>query len=410
MGLQIRRRALPQHSNLIAAAFVVAFVLQPVYSLIVAPTASAAPPETTTIFIKGKDNEFTPASQGDFASDTYREVSFRFYSPDHVDRYELNGTTTDLPDDLWGDADYADIQSQLVQGLNTITLYGAEGGLSEATFVYDTVAPAFNVADESLFASSSVDVVVTEENIARITVDGEEVVYSGSRPTYSLTVTGEGKHTIVATDMAGNSTTIDFTIDSHAPIVTISGVTPNSDGSYTITGTSDAQTVTVRINGGPAITASTTDGIWTVTTAALGVGLYTVEASSTDAAGNTGTAPQFTFVVAPVETPTGEAPSTPEASPDDEQDKEDKKDQTSPIIAQLFDPSAAGILGHEAANNEEELSPLDYTTDETPDATADPAPTPDPNAPAGLAWYWWLAAPVAAGGLWWAVAAARSRE
>lgn len=83
----------------------------------------------------------------------------------------------------------------------------------------DKTQPVFTIENGSVFTTASVVVTVNEPNIDKILVDDNKVVHAGSKPLYTVVVTGEGGHTVVALDKAGNSSSVSFTIDSIAPTV-----------------------------------------------------------------------------------------------------------------------------------------------------------------------------------------------
>ena len=91
----------------------------------------------------------------------------------------------------------------------------------------DKTNPNFNIADGSNFMTPSVEVVVNEENINKITVNGVAASYSGTKPDYKVIIIGEGTYTVIATDKAGNESTVAFTIDTPPTAPTISSFTAN---------------------------------------------------------------------------------------------------------------------------------------------------------------------------------------
>ncbi len=114
-----------------------------------------------------------------------------------------------------------------------------------------------------------------------------------------------GPHTVVAsvTDPSGNTGTASqvLTVDPLAPGVSIDGgpTRATSDLTPTISGLTDepgTPTVTVTVDGQTLVTTAGADGAWTVDAAALGESSYSVVASVTDVASNTGTAGQVLTV------------------------------------------------------------------------------------------------------------------
>jgi hypothetical protein len=144
--------------------------------------------------------------------------------------------------------------------------------------------------------------------VIRFTIDGVSVsqtVTANAGGTWSFTPTGlaNGSHTIVAsqTNAAGTgSSALTFTLDTVAPGMTSklaydtgSSATDRVTSNAALSGTSDpGAVIKLMIDGTPiaaTVTADTT-GKWSYTPTGLTDGAHTVVASSTDAAGNTGSA------------------------------------------------------------------------------------------------------------------------
>jgi hypothetical protein len=109
---------------------------------------------------------------------------------------------------------------------------------------------------------------------------------------------GEGTYHVVAhaEDSAGNAANdpseLELTIDTTAPTVTVDSLLTN-DTTPQLTGTVDDTTATVEVTVDGQVLAATNngDGTWTLADdalAALAEGTYDVQATATDAAGNTG--------------------------------------------------------------------------------------------------------------------------
>uniref|UniRef100_UPI003325F811 Ig-like domain-containing protein n=1 Tax=Pseudoalteromonas sp. SMN1298-MNA-CIBAN-0114 TaxID=3140428 RepID=UPI003325F811 len=115
------------------------------------------------------------------------------------------------------------------------------------------------------------------------------------------TALAEGPYTITAniSDVAGNSTDItgNGTIDTTAPSVSVDAPVLTNDSTPTVTGSSDAPNSTITVTFTDAANSVQTidvqtdiNGNWSATpTTDLAEGNYSVSASITDAAGNTGT-------------------------------------------------------------------------------------------------------------------------
>ena len=145
------------------------------------------------------------------------------------------------------------------------------------------------------------------------TAIGTATVGSGGNWTTSVTLSGDGAHSIVArdTDAAGNtgsSTPVAFTLDTLPPTVAItsSGATTNQ-ATQTISGTVAAgeaavgSTVYLYDNGGTTAIGTATvgsGGNWSTSVTLSGNGSHSIVAQDTDAAGNIGTSAPVTFTLA----------------------------------------------------------------------------------------------------------------
>ncbi|MGZ6644336.1 MAG: beta strand repeat-containing protein [Solirubrobacteraceae bacterium] len=226
----------------------------------------------------------------------------------------------------------------LGQGTYTVRVTQGDWAANSATsssvsFTVDTVAPAAPaVTAPSVWATSTTPTISgTAANGAgddtTVTVEilsGATIVQTLSAPrsgtTWSVAVpsalTEGGAYTVRARqgDAAGNtsanSAALAFTIDSVAPAVTLTlpatgtytnSTTPTFSGAAG-TATADLSTITVRVyNAGGTVvqtrTATASAGAWSVAATALAEGTYTVAASQSDSAGNTGTSATSTFTV-----------------------------------------------------------------------------------------------------------------
>ncbi len=179
------------------------------------------------------------------------------------------------------------------------------------TFTVDTTAPAAPVvltpADGSVTSDATPTYSGTAEPGSTVTiiVDGTPVgtttADAGGNWTFDQpTDLPEGSHTVsaTATDDAGNtslpSNTNTFTVDTTAPaapvVLTPADGSVTSDTTPTYTGTAEPNsTVTVIVDGTPVGTATADgDGNWTFTPVVpLAEGPHSVNATATDAAGNT---------------------------------------------------------------------------------------------------------------------------
>ena len=146
------------------------------------------------------------------------------------------------------------------EGKHTLVVTDAAGNTTTVAFTIDKTAPV--VTGISGGSTYNTDKTITF-NEGTATLDGAPFSSGG-------TVSAEGKHTLVVTDTAGNVTTVSFTIDKTAPVV--SGV--NNSGIYTVD-------KTITFNEGTA----TLDGAQFTSGGTVGTeGKHTLVV--TDAAGN----------------------------------------------------------------------------------------------------------------------------
>ncbi|WP_066248534.1 Ig-like domain-containing protein [Neobacillus drentensis] len=122
------------------------------------------------------------------------------------------------------------------EGTYTLVVTDEAGNKTTVTFTIDKTAPAVSGVTNNAIYTKDVTISFTE---GTATLDGNPVV---KKP---VVVTTEGKHTFVLTDDAGNKTTVSFTIDKTAPVVT--GVTNN--GLYNKDVTISFNEGTAKLNG-----------------------------------------------------------------------------------------------------------------------------------------------------------------
>ncbi|RKG42601.1 type I secretion C-terminal target domain-containing protein, partial [Acinetobacter chengduensis] len=185
------------------------------------------------------------------------------------------------------------------EGTYTATAKDAAGNSSTSTAdLDDNVAPVVTV-DITPNADGTATVTGKTEPGATVSVKdpaGNNVpVTVNPDGTYTATVpapAAEGTYTATATDKAGNvGTGTDVLVDNVAPTIVNLDVTPNADGTASITGkTEPGATVSVKDPAGNNVPVTVNpDGTFTATVPAPAPeGTYT--ATATDKAGNTGTA------------------------------------------------------------------------------------------------------------------------
>ncbi len=217
---------------------------------------------------------------------------------------------------------------------------GNLGKSAEVTFTVDTTPPAVSINPVAAFTKDTTPTLTG--GAGTLPTDDQSVavtIYEGSSTAGPVKVTGgavitgstwsftptkplvQGTYTAQATqeDKAGNvgkSAAVTFTVDTTPPAVTINAVaTPTKDTTPTFSGAAgvavgDQSSVTVKIYKGEpseevivqSSGVAVVDGAWSYTASILANGVYTVEVSQSDAAGNvTSLAVAFTVdTVAPV--------------------------------------------------------------------------------------------------------------
>lgn len=191
-------------------------------------------------------------------------------------------------------------QYSVIEGKNIITILATDAAGNKTTVARtvtrDTVAPVVTISSPSngyLTNQSSVSIsgTVTDSTVATLTINGSPVTVN-SGGTFSQVVSlveGMNTITIIATDVAGNVTTVTRTVkeDSTPPTLTIvspadSLVTNQMD--VNVSGTVfDSTTVTLTVNGTQAVIG--TGGIYQ-SAMALQEGFNIITVIATDAAGN----------------------------------------------------------------------------------------------------------------------------
>lgn len=175
------------------------------------------------------------------------------------------------------------------EGSHTLVIDAADaaGNTAQvtATFIIDTTPPAIavsGVADGTFYdAAVTPTVTITEANLTSSSLELDSAAFvSGT------TVSGEGSHVLFAsaTDCAGHTTneTVNFTIDTQAPVITVTGVTDGAAYSAAVTpeiSITDAHLASssVTLNG-----AAFTSGTQVSTE-----GDHVLSATATDLAGHT---------------------------------------------------------------------------------------------------------------------------
>ncbi|MEN8635100.1 Ig-like domain-containing protein [Pseudoalteromonas distincta] len=206
----------------------------------------------------------------------------------------------------------------LAEGNFTVSASVSDAAGNEATATgtgeIDTIAPTLVLTSPGSSNDITPTLSGTSDAVEGTVINFTVVDDLGSSQTFTTTVDAdgnfsievptalaEGPYTITAniSDVAGNSTNItgNGTIDTTAPSVSVDAPVLTNDSTPTVTGTSDAPNSTITVtftdaaNATQSIDVQTdTNGNWSATpTDILAEGNYSVSASITDAAGNTGT-------------------------------------------------------------------------------------------------------------------------
>jgi hypothetical protein len=236
---------------------------------------------------------------------------------------DTNGTTVLGTATADGSGNWSITSPTLSSGSHTLTAKQTDiaGNTSAASgslaVTIDTTAPAMSITttggptnQAAQTISGTVDVADIGTTVSLFdngsaTALGTAIVGSGGLWSTSVTLSGNGTHSIVAkdTDTAGNtgtSTPVVFTLSTTGPTVTESlafdtgsSASDNITSNDALTGTGLANTaVDFTIDGSLIATAVTTDalGAWSFTPTGLADGAHTIVASQTDAFSNIGTA------------------------------------------------------------------------------------------------------------------------
>ena len=195
-------------------------------------------------------------------------------------------------------------------GLTTITSKTGTGTSTAAPVVTEAlVSDTGSSASDGITSSAGLHGTADAGATIHFSVDGTAlaVAVANASGAWSFTPTGlaDGQHTIVAseTNAAGQtgSSSLTLMLDTTAPMVTealVGGGTSSTTGA--LVGTSAANAVVHFTVDGTAVAATATadaSGNWSYTPTDLSAGAHTVVASTTDLAGNAGSA-SLTFSIA----------------------------------------------------------------------------------------------------------------
>lgn len=305
---------------------------------------------------------------------------------------------------LYGDGNYvAKFTSTDIAGNATVL---------QINFTVDNTGPTITVKPESIGSGSTwsnVSFQLFDANqVDKLTLNGVEKDLTDNNWSDLNGVTVgqfgaiEGLNTLVVYDVAGNSTTLVFTIDTTAPVLTPGDAIQNSDGSLTTNITiDDASGVTYQWVGeatNPESDSSVISDptILNPTFSATAVGVYTYHLIATDLAGNTDSTIEFSFeILAPV---VPETPQTPAPAP------------TAPAPTNVRTTNT-GVLGASTNTPNTSSDSTDQTNTQSESVLGDSTDNTDKtnDSKGSLAWYWWLLIAIGAIFLGWLLAFWRSR-
>jgi Ca2+-binding RTX toxin-like protein len=203
--------------------------------------------------------------------------------------------------------------SGLADGNHTVVVTETDSagnaGTASLTFTLDTTTPLVTISGTGGLTNHSTQTI--SGNVVDLTavgttvsildgsaVVGTTVVKSDGSWSDSITLTGDGTHKLTAqdTDVAGNigtSNAVTFTLDTTAPVPTITNETL-SHGKVTLAGTTAEANDTISVYDGlnPLGTVTTdSNGNWNFVTGQVSNTVHVYTASATDPAGNVGNSP-----------------------------------------------------------------------------------------------------------------------
>jgi|GEM_PF-3742737 len=186
------------------------------------PVADTTPPAITV----------KPESKGGPAA--YASLSLKLYDAGQVDSVTINGTPKDLSNNQWSDVNALVVGSFGIQdGVPfTVVAFDVAGNSSTATFTLDGTGPTITVKPESKggpAAYSSLSLKLYDAfKVDYVVVNGvtKDLTDNNWSDVNGITVGSFGiqdgvPFTVVAFDVAGNSSTATFILDGTGPTVTV---------------------------------------------------------------------------------------------------------------------------------------------------------------------------------------------
>ncbi len=117
---------------------------------------------------------------GNLDSKIFSNVSFALSDAGNgkVDKYVINGYTSDFNNNKHSDANFQNIKSHLVEGKNTLVLYDEAGNSTEYDFTYDTTSPviSWNNPKTTISGEYTFNISQVETNPNRMYVEYDQLV------------------------------------------------------------------------------------------------------------------------------------------------------------------------------------------------------------------------------------------
>ncbi len=176
----------------------------------------------------------TVKSESVGANGVYRTVSYALEDAGQgqIDYIVINGHKKDLTNNKWSDANGLTTgQYNAVEGTNTLVVFDTAGNSSSYTFVLDTKGPDVSVKPESIQANGAYRNLSVKlhdaAKVDKVTINGhvkdlannEWSDVNGIIPGMFGAV--EGANVLVAYDALGNTTTLNFVLQTVAPVATL---------------------------------------------------------------------------------------------------------------------------------------------------------------------------------------------
>ena len=233
----------------------------------------------------------------------------------YVDLIAINGVKLSPENAVYDRNGMSEIQGQTEMAWGGTLVFDVAGRSDIFTAPSgDTVAPTAPTIVSFSTDSGVVGDHITNDNTLTLTGSAEAnssvKVYDGATLlgtatangsgawTYTTAALVDGAHnlTATATDVAGNtsaaSTVLNVAVDTHAPVPVFNNLVQNTNGTVTLSGTSEANSILSIYDGTnstPVGTVTTNaDGTWSLTTGKLSNTIHNFTLTAVDVAGNIG--------------------------------------------------------------------------------------------------------------------------